>query len=141
MDVLNLLFLSMLSDFDIILKIFFFIFIVGFVRQKITHNVLALIIISIAVIFLVFVYWAEFRWVYILYVLITMGISSIVVDFFFVSMGGEGPKKMLEEGGSLESSGQKAMKARDAVHTGIEMQQRNQAMNKLRKPFKPMPPR
>ena len=136
MLVLNL-FLNIFSDFNFVLKIFFFIFIVGFVRQKITHNVLALILISLAVIFLIFFYWQLFKWVYMNYILITMGVSSILVDFFFVSMGGEGPEKMV---GAEESQGTKAMKARDAVHTGLEMQQRNQTMSRLKpKPRSPRP--
>ncbi|MFH0905962.1 MAG: hypothetical protein V1824_01330 [archaeon] len=98
-------FLSFFSDFQFILKIFFFVAIIAFFKKRITNNILVLFLIAIASILLIFFYWPIFGTVYVFYTLLTLGISGILVDMFFVTMG-ESPKE--------------AMEIKDNAHTGIE---------------------
>jgi len=91
---LNLTFLGFFDDFNLILKIFLVLAIITFVRQKVTNNTLSLVLISIAVISMVFLFWPLFRIAYILYVLLAIGVAGILVDFFFISAGGS-PEAMM----------------------------------------------
>lgn len=87
--------LSFFEDFSFVLKIFFLLFIITFVRTRITHNFLALSIITILAIFLIFFYWPVFGTAYLFYILLSIGISGVLVDIFFVTMN-HGPKEMLD---------------------------------------------
>jgi len=108
---MDLLVLSFLEDIDFVIKIFFVLTVVAFIRQKVTHNTLSLIIISAAIIGMVFLWWPLFRATYIIYVILTIGITSVLVDMFFVSMG--------------HGSGAEAMEMKDSMHASehIEEQQ------------------
>jgi len=79
--------LGFLQDLDFIIKIAFIIFLVIFVKQRITKNWLAITLIVIASIVLIFFYWPLIGSVYVIYILITIGIGSLLVDIFFVTMG------------------------------------------------------
>ena len=88
--------LSFFEDFAFISKIFFLLFIITFVRTRITHNFLALSLITVLAIFLIFFYWPIFGTAYLFYILLTIGVSGVLVDIFFVTMN-HGPKDMLNK--------------------------------------------
>jgi len=79
--------LNFFADLDFIIKIAFIVFLVVFVKQRITKNWLAITAIVIACIILIFFYWPLIGATYVIYVLITIGIGGVLVDIFFVTMG------------------------------------------------------
>ncbi len=79
--------LNFFDDFGLILKIAFIVFVVIFVKERITKNWLAITAIVVLCIVLIFFYWPLVGSAYVLYVLITIGIGSVLVDTFFVTMG------------------------------------------------------
>lgn len=103
---MDLTILGFFTDMSFLLKLAFIIFIVIFVRERITKNWLAITAIVIVCIVLVFFYWPVFGSIYVIYILITVGIGSVLVDTFFVTMhegpsggGGPSPEQMLGLGG------------------------------------------
>ena len=79
-----------------LLKLAFIIFIIIFVRERITKNWLAITaIVIVCIVFSIF-YWPVFGSIYVIYILITIGIGSVLVDTFFVTMqeghGGTSPE-------------------------------------------------
>ncbi len=100
---MNSIILNFFADMGFILKVAFIVFLVVFVKQRITKNWLAITAIVISSVILIFFYWHLIGSIYVLYVLITIGIGGVLVDTFFVTMGeakGEGhgapdPQQML----------------------------------------------
>ena len=88
---MNSIILNFFTDAGLVLKIAFIIFIVVFVKQRITKNWLAISAIVLICVVLIFFYWPIFGSMYVLYVLISIGVGSVLVDTFFVTMG-EGQK-------------------------------------------------
>lgn len=84
---MNSIFLGFFEDFSFVIKIAFIVFLVVFVKQRITKNWLAITAIVVACVILIFFYWPLIGSAYVLYVLITIGIGSVLVDTFFVTMG------------------------------------------------------
>ncbi|MFA5745836.1 MAG: hypothetical protein WCX82_04440 [archaeon] len=100
---MNSIILGFFEDMGFILKLAFIIFVVVFVKQRITKNWLAITAIVIACVVLIFFYWPIFGSMYVLYVLISIGIGGVLVDTFFVTMGegqqqGGSPEQMIEQG-------------------------------------------
>jgi hypothetical protein len=92
--------LGFFSDMSFLLKLAFIIFIIIFVRERITKNWLAITAIVLVCIVLVFFYWPVFGSIYVIYILITIGIGSVLVDTFFVTMqeghgGGTSPEDIV----------------------------------------------
>lgn len=123
---MDLTILNFLKDIDFVLKIFFFLFIISFVRRRITHNTFALILISLATVVLIIFYWPIFGTMFFVYTLLTIGVTHVLVDFFFVSMD-----KSAEEmvGGNQKSSG-------DDAHSGKEVMEKQQNIKNAQK-FRP----
>jgi hypothetical protein len=101
---MNLIVLGFFEDMSFLLKLAFIIFIIIFVRERITKNWLAITAIVIFCLLLVFKYWHIFGSIYVVYILITIGIGGVLVDTFFVTMqegqpkhkgGGPSPQQML----------------------------------------------
>jgi len=96
--------LGFFEDFSFILKLAFIIFVVVFVKERITKNWLAITAIVAICIVLIFFYWPVFGSMYVIYILISIGIGSVLVDTFFVTMGegqkgqGPDPQQMLGQG-------------------------------------------
>jgi hypothetical protein len=126
---MDIFILNFLTDFDFVIKIFFVLTVIAFVRQKITHNTLSLLFISIAIIGMVFLWWPFFRATYLVYVILTIGITSVLVDMFFVTMG--------------HGSGEEAMQMKDEMHASehVEHQQhlahKSHGGHRPRMPFMP----
>ncbi len=93
-DFMDLILLNFFDDFDFVIKIFFVLTIIAFVKQKVTHNTTSLVLISIAVIGMVFLWWPFFKLTYIVYVVLSIGATTVLVDMFFVSMGHGGEEAM-----------------------------------------------
>lgn len=96
------IFLGFFDDFNFILQLFLIIAIIAFIRRRVTHNTLALVLISITVIGMVFLFWPIFRIGYVLYILLSVGVAGIFVDFFFISAGGSAEEMM---GKKMETHG------------------------------------
>lgn len=104
------IFLGFFQDFDFILQIFLILAIIAFIRRRVTHNTLALVLISLTVIGVIFLFWPIFRVGYLFYILLSVGVAGIFVDFFFISAGGSAEEMM---GKKMETHGSPG--ATDAV--------------------------
>jgi len=113
---------------DFVLKIFFFLFIISFVRKRITHNTFALILISLSTVILIFFYWPIFGTMFFIYILLTIGVTHVLVDFFFVSMD-KSPEEMV--GGDKGASDQGS-----DPHSGKEVMEKQQNIQRAQK-FRP----
>jgi hypothetical protein len=96
------IFLSFFQDFDFVLQLFLILTIITFIRRRVTHNTLALVLISIGVMVMIFLFWPVFKIGYIFYILLTIGVAGVFVDFFFISAGGS-PEEMM--GRKMETHG------------------------------------
>ncbi|MBU0662100.1 MAG: hypothetical protein ABH854_02395 [Candidatus Diapherotrites archaeon] len=119
-----------LADLNIILKVFVLMTIVSFVRNHLGDGALSWIVILGFAWFVLFDGWALFGPIYILYLLLGLGASGILVDFFFVTAGGGGKKK-----GEMESP----------ISAGSDLLARRMVGGKIgamaqRKPPAPPPP-
>jgi hypothetical protein len=77
--------LELFSDFNLILKLFVLMMIIGFVQGHLGKGPMATAVMGILVFFILFDAWQVFGGIYILYALITLGFSGILIDFFFVT--------------------------------------------------------
>lgn len=89
---MDLTILGFFNDMSFLLKLAFIIFVIIFVKERITKNWLAITAIVVVCLLLIFKYWAIFGSIYVVYILITIGIGSVLVDTFFVTMQEGGPK-------------------------------------------------
>ncbi|HNW05700.1 MAG TPA: hypothetical protein PK655_02940 [archaeon] len=126
--------LGFFSDMSFLLKLAFIIFIIIFVRERITKNWLAITAIVIVCIVLVFFYWPVFGSIYVIYILITIGIGSVLVDTFFVTMqeghgGGTSPEDMLGN----QSQGYRMSDEGSEVDMEQLFAARRQAMSRMRR--------
>jgi hypothetical protein len=120
---MDLLFLEFFDDFNLVLKIFFSLTIITFIRNRVTHNTLALILISAGIISMVFLFWPLFRLGYIIYVVLAAGVAGILVDFFFVNSGGSPEEIMGKKSNTPGSPG------------GMEHAALKNARNRPKRPF------
>lgn len=89
-------------DLDIVLKIFVLMTIISYITQHLGRGPLAVLLILGISWFVLFNYWKFFGGIYVLYVLVTFGAASILIDFFFVTGGQQMPQGQEEEmGGSI----------------------------------------
>ena len=89
------------SDYMLALKIFALLTVVSFVYSHLGKGPLSYALIGGISWFVLFDYWKFFGGVFLLYSLLTIGISGILIDFFFVTgMGGGGG----EEASPVDSS-------------------------------------
>ena len=92
------------NDINLIVKIFAFLMLVSWVRNHIGTGAMSWVLIAALTFFIFLDGWAIFGPIYILYMLLMFGVSSILVDFFFISAGGP-PKAEQEDMESPVSSG------------------------------------
>ena len=83
--VLLSIFSGFFSDMSFILKIFLLVAVLGFLNQHIENKTLKVIVAIFMVYIVIFVDWATFGWMYLIYAVLGLGISSIFVDFFFIT--------------------------------------------------------
>jgi len=79
---------ELFTDFNFVLRIFVFMTIVSFVQTNISNSIIALMVTVVFAWYALFVMWAFFGTIYLLYSLFFLGFASIIIDFFFVSQGG-----------------------------------------------------
>jgi len=109
---------QMLSDFNLIIKIFVMMTVVSFVNNHIENKNLGMIIMVFMFFFIFGNFWAFFGGVYIIYVLLMMGASAIMVDWFF--MGGAGGQQKKPKGGiQNEISGVDMVRRRAGVQANM----------------------
>lgn len=80
-------FTDLFADFTLVLKIFAWLSIIAFISMHFGKSPLALALIIGLSWFILFDYWRFFGSIFLLFTLLTMGISGILIDFFFVSQG------------------------------------------------------
>ena len=82
------------SDLILALKIFVLLTIISFIMQHVGKGPLSIILILGVSWFVLFDYFLFFGGMYVLYVMLTFGVTSIIIDFFFVNpgSGGEAPQ-------------------------------------------------
>jgi len=121
MDLVSVLFIGELfSDLNLALKIFALLAVVSFVMSHLGKAPLAYALIGGISWFVLFDYWKFFGGVFVLYTLMTLGVTGVLVDFFFVSqMSGEG-------GGASPVDS-----AQDLVQRNKQIQRANQAMARM----------
>jgi len=81
---------ELFSDMDIVLKIFVLLAIFAYVTQHLGKGPVAILIMLGMSYFILFDYWKFFGGIYVLYILVTMGISGVLVDFMFVTPSPQG---------------------------------------------------
>ncbi|MFH1224885.1 MAG: hypothetical protein V1676_03700 [Candidatus Diapherotrites archaeon] len=74
------------GDLNLVLKIIVLITVASFVRGNLGDSALSWIVIIGFGWFVLFDGWMLFGPVYVLYILLGLGVSGILVDFFFISM-------------------------------------------------------
>ncbi len=84
---------QMLSDFNLIVKIFVMMTVVSFVNNHIENKQLGMVIMVFMFFFIFGNFWAFFGGVYLIYILLMMGVSGIMVDWFFLGGGAKGQQK------------------------------------------------
>ncbi len=78
------------SDLTLALKIIVLLTIISFIMQHVGKGPLAIILILGISWFVIFDYFLFFGGMYVLYVLLSFGVTGILIDFFFVNPGGGG---------------------------------------------------
>ena len=78
------------NDFNLIIKIFALMTLASWVRNHLGDSPLTWILIGGIGYFVLFDGWAIFGPVYLLYILLGFGVSSVLIDFFFIG-GGQPP--------------------------------------------------
>jgi hypothetical protein len=116
--------LNILTDYVLALKIFVFITIISFVRNHVGQGPLAIVVAAAISYLVLFQFWAAFGTLYLLYLLLMIGISGILIDFFFVSqMGGRGEVNPVDSGKDLATRQQNIQRWRQqqAAQVGAKM--------------------
>ncbi len=104
------------ADLMLALKIFVLLSIISFVWNHVGNTPLAMVLIVGLSWFILFDYWQFFGGLYILYFLLMMGISGLLVDFFFVtSMRGGSEAKPVDSAIDLAMRQQQLQRARKIV--------------------------
>ncbi len=108
------------GDLNLILKIFVWLTLVSWIRNHVGTGPVSWILIIGLTYFVIFNGWQLFGPIYVLYMLLMFGISGIIIDFFFISAGGQPQPTDVEGMESPISSGvdlqEKRMHGAHAAH-------------------------
>lgn len=120
-----LFFGELFSDINFIIKIFVLMTLANWVKNHLGNSPLSWILIVGLGYFILFDGWAIFGPIYVLYLLLAFGVSSVIIDFFFVGAGGPPEAEGVEE--SPVSSGVDIMKRMQEqhAHTAAHMARRH----------------
>ena len=80
---------ELFADIDLIVKIFVWLTLVSWIRNHVGTGPVSWILIIGLTYFVIFNGWALFGPIYVLYMLLMFGVSGIIIDFFFISAGGQ----------------------------------------------------
>lgn len=112
-------FSELFSDLNLALKIFALLTVISFVYSHLGKSPLSYALIGGISWFVLFDYWKFFGGVFLLYTLLTLGISGILIDFFFVSqMGGGEEVKPVDSAMDLLMR-QKQLERAKAMQSGL----------------------
>jgi hypothetical protein len=112
MDPLILFIGELIADANLVLKIFALLGIASFFLQNLGKTPLAIILIVGVSYFVLFDLWVVFGSIYVLWMMIMLGFTNLVVDFFFVGA----------------FSGNKGGGGASPISSGNDMARRQQAM-------------
>ncbi|MBU1120369.1 MAG: hypothetical protein ABIE23_03940 [archaeon] len=94
------------SDMNFVLKIFVLLTIISFIKMNIGTGALGIILMAGISYFVLFDLWKLFGGIYLMYMLLFLGLSHILVDFFFVSGGHEPtPEEAMRGKGGMHGQG------------------------------------
>jgi len=88
MDQVLLGIFTFFTDFGFILKIFVLIAIIGFLNQHMQVAALKVIVFMLMAYFILIANWGLFGTIWVIYAVLGLGVSSVLVDSFFVGMQG-----------------------------------------------------
>jgi len=80
-------FSEVFSDMGFIIKLFLLVAILGFLNQHIENKILKVVVALFMGYVMLIVNWSTFGTLYVIYAVLGMGISSMFVDYFFMSQG------------------------------------------------------
>ncbi len=132
------LFTEFFSDMTLVLKIFVLLSIWDFVKQRIGNNFLAAIILIGAAWFILFDMFWFFGGIYILIMLGMLGVSNLLIDFYFVG-GGSAIKGLLRKvgiirGGKMSRPPGQPPKIESPVSSAVDLQKRQQQLRRNQSP-------
>jgi len=78
---------AVLSDLNLVIKIFAFMMIASFIKNRLGTSPMAIAAMIGIGWFVLFDYWMFFGGIFVLYLMLLFGVSSILIDFFFVMPG------------------------------------------------------
>lgn len=78
---------EMFSDMGFIIKLFLLVAILGFLNQHIENKILKVVVALFMGYIMLIVNWSTFGTLYVIYAVLGMGISSMFVDYFFMTQG------------------------------------------------------
>ncbi len=105
------------NDLQLIIKIFVLLTIISFIRNHVENKPAQVVLILFIGWFVLFDAWMFFGSVYVLYMLLMFGISTLMIDFFFVTAGG--------------SKGGKGMES--PVSSGVDLAARTRMVQQMRR--------
>lgn len=92
------------SDFNLVLKIIVFITIISYVKNHLGGGIISVMVVLGAGWLIIFDYWGFFATVYVLYMALALGVTGVLIDFFFVGGGGQekGMESPVSSAGDLQ---------------------------------------
>ena len=111
---------ELFADMNTVLKIFAFLTIVSYVLNHLGKGPLAIMIIAVLSYVILFLDWALFGGIYIIYMLVLFGVTQLLMDFFILA-----PQAAMEQNMGEELPGQPhGHDMRDRQHKMMEMRKR-----------------
>jgi len=120
--------LGMLSDFQFVIQVFIMVAVISFILNHLGKGLLSIILI-LAMFYVIFILIPGLsEMVFLLYTLLMAGVSTLLVDFFFITGTGIGQQQQEQErpdvtGQDVQARQQGLEKARHAGHQAAGMMQ------------------
>lgn len=104
------------GDFNFVLKLFVLITIISWVRNHFGNAAISWAIILGVSYFVLFANWALFGSVFVLYTLLTIGVTGIIIDYFFLTQQQGAPSEQKPDliGNEVRGRGGETMHMRPA---------------------------
>ncbi len=102
---------ELFGDFNFVLKLFVLITIISWVRNHFGNSAISWAIILGVSYFVLFANWALFGSIFVLYLLLTIGITGIIIDYFFLTQQQGTPEKPDLTGHELQGRGEQLHRA------------------------------
>ncbi len=117
---------ELLSDANMVIKIFAFMMIASFIKNRLGTSPMAIVAMIGIGWFVLFDYWMFFGGIFVLYLLLLFGVSSVLIDFFFVmpsgqpGAGGGGPDEVIPG----KMGGKESPRWQSPVNSGADVARR-----------------